>query len=116
MGRKTDTETASEIDAGQTLRDQFRQEVQDDIDDLNNAQLERLDRLRDFIANGQVDIRVRAPENGYFHAKGASFRGAPNDPSEREGETDKRPAVTIVGSSNFSQSGHQSNIELNLTS
>ncbi|WP_135851108.1 helicase-related protein [Halorussus salinus] len=116
MGRQTNTETAEEIESGQTLRGQFRQEVKDDIAELNNAQLDRLDRLRDFIANDKVNIRVQVPENGYFHAKGACFRGTPNSPDDREGDTDRRPAVTIVGSSNFSASGHQRNVELNLTS
>jgi len=31
-------------------------------------------------------------------------------------EDDTRPCAAIVGSSNFTQSGHQNNIELNLTS
>ena len=116
MGRRTDELTADEIEEGQNLREQFREELKQDIQDLNNAQLQRLDRLREFIAEGLVDIRVRNPEQGYFHAKGVCFRTVPDDPDAREGETDKRPTVTIVGSSNFSQSGHRNNIELNLTS
>jgi len=116
MGRKTNRETVDEISEGKSLRDQFKDDLQTDIESLNNAQLERLDRLRDFIANGLVDIRVRNPEQGYFHAKGACFRGAVDDSSVREGDTDRRAAVTIVGSSNFSQSGQRNNVELNLTS
>jgi superfamily II DNA or RNA helicase len=116
MGRKTNQATAEEIAEGQSLRTQFKRDLQEDIEGLNNAQLERLDRLRDFIANDLVDIRVRNPEQGYFHAKGACFREAVDDPSIREGETDRRAGVTIVGSSNFSQSGQRNNIELNLTS
>jgi superfamily II DNA or RNA helicase len=116
MGRQTDQRTADEIEAGHSLREQFTDELKADIDDLNNAQLDRLDRLRDFIGDGLVDIRVRDPEQGYFHAKGASFRGVPDDPSVRDGDADKRPVATIVGSSNFSQSGHRNNVELNLTS
>jgi superfamily II DNA or RNA helicase len=116
MGRQTDRQTADEIEEGQTLREQFKEDIKSDIENLNNAQIERLDRLRDFIADGLVDIRVRNPENGYFHAKGAAFRGATDDSSKREGETDRRACATIVGSSNFSASGHQNNVELNLTS
>lgn len=116
MGRQTDERTAEEIEAGQTLRQQFQKAIKNDIDDLNNAQLERLDRLRDFIAEGLIDVRVRDPEQGYFHAKGACFRAVPDDPSDRNGEVDRRPAATVVGSSNFSRSGHRNNIELNLTS
>ncbi|WP_323677568.1 helicase-related protein [Halorubellus sp. PRR65] len=116
MGRETDMQTADEIEQGRTLREQLKTEVKADIQDLNNAQLDRLERLRDFIAEGLVDVRVRNPEQGYFHAKGACFRLVPDDPSAGEGERDRRPRATIVGSSNFSQSGHQNNIELNLTS
>ena len=116
MGRQTDRRTADEIKEGQSLREEFQAELEDDIDDLNNAQLGRLDRLRDFIADEIVDVRVRDPEQGYFHAKGASFRGVPENPEAGEGDVDKRPAVTVVGSSNFSQSGQRNNVELNLTS
>jgi len=116
MGRQTDERTAGEIEDGLNLREKFKSELREDIDGLNNAQMDRLDRLRDFIREGLVDVRVRDPEQGYFHAKGASFRAVPDEPSVRNGHTDKRPTATIVGSSNFSHSGHRNNIELNLTS
>ena len=118
MGRKTNQRTVDEIEEGQNLREQFKQELKEDIRSLNNAQLDRLDRLREFIAEGLVNVRVRDPESGYFHAKGAAFR-APLDSGDRSAEADDedtRPSVTIVGSSNFSQSGHRNNVELNLTS
>ena len=115
MGRQTDRDTADEITEGQSLRSKFRNEVREDIAELNHAQLDRLDRLKDFIEQGYVDIRVRAPEQGYFHAKGSSFRLVPDDPEAREGETDRREGALIVGSSNFTASGQRSNIELNLT-
>jgi superfamily II DNA or RNA helicase len=116
MGRKTDRQTADEISEGVSLREQFRAELESDIEDLNRPQVERLARLRDFIAEGLIDVRVRVPEQGYFHAKGSCFRGPPDAEDERGGETDRRPAVTIVGSSNFSESGQRRNIELNMTS
>ena len=116
MGRKTNRQTASEIEEGMSLRDQFRQELETDIEDMNRPQVERLDRLRDFIANDLIDVRVRAPEQGYFHAKGSCFRGTLDDDDERDDDIDRRPAVTIVGSSNFSESGQRRNIELNMTS
>ncbi|MDL5363796.1 helicase-related protein [Halalkalicoccus sp. NIPERK01] len=118
MGRQTNQQTADEIEKGQNLRETFKQELKDDIESLNNAQLGRLNRLREFIAEGTVEVRVRNPENGYFHAKGAAFR-APLDDGEEpasDGEVDTRACATIVGSSNFSASGHRNNIELNLTS
>ena len=116
MGRQTNQQTVDEIAEGQNLREELVNELEKDIEDLNNAQIGRLDRLKDFIANGTVEIRVRNPDQGYFHAKGAAFR-APLDDGETqiaEGQPDNRPCATIVGSSNFSQSGHQNNIELNL--
>jgi len=117
MGRQTNQQTADEIEEGQNLRETFKQEVKNDIENLNNAQLGRLDRLREFVADGLVEVRVRNPENGYFHAKGAAFRAPLEDDEERptDGE-DTRACATIVGSSNFSASGHRNNIELNLTS
>ncbi len=117
MGRQTNRSTVDEIGEGQSLRNKLKKEVENGIEDLNNAQLGRLDRLRDFIADGKVSVRVRSPENGYFHAKGASFR-APHDDDDWEidDNTDTRPCATIVGSSNFTASGHRNNIELNLTS
>jgi ERCC4-related helicase len=117
MGRQTNRDTADEIGVGQNLREELRAEVKKSIKELNNAQLGRLDRLRDFIAESKVSVRVRNPENGYFHAKGASFR-APHDDGDwpSDDDTDTRPCATIVGSSNFTASGHRSNIELNLTS
>ncbi len=118
MGRQTDRSTADEIDEGQNLRDELQNEVEESIAELNNAQIGRLDRLRDFIAERKVSVRVRNPENGYFHAKGASFRAPVTDGEgwETGDDTDVRPCATIVGSSNFTQSGHRNNIELNLTS
>ena len=117
MGRQTNRSTADEIGEGQSIRDELKDEVEKSIEDLNNAQLGRLDRLRDFIAEDKVTVRVRNPENGYFHAKGASFR-APHDDDDwaTDDDTDTRPCATIVGSSNFTASGHRNNIELNLTS
>ncbi|WP_411967892.1 helicase-related protein [Haloferax sp. YSSS75] len=116
MGKQTDARTADEIEEGKSLHEQFRTQLKDDLEDLNNAQMDRLDRLRDFIKEGLVDVRIRNPEKGYFHAKGASFRFATDDPSKREGSTDRREPALIVGSSNFTQTGHRNNIELNLTS
>ncbi len=116
MGRQTNQSTADEIDEGQNLRKEFKNEVKESIEELNNPQIDRLDRLRDFIAEGLVSVRVRDPENGYFHAKGASFRAPQEDDEWSDDDTDTRACATVVGSSNFTASGHRNNIELNLTS
>jgi superfamily II DNA or RNA helicase/HKD family nuclease len=117
MGRQTDQGTVDEIEMGQNLREELKQEIELSIENLNNAQIGRLDRLRDFIAEGLVSVRVRNPDNGYFHAKGASFRAPLEDQKEwASQDTDTRACATIVGSSNFTASGHRNNIELNLTS
>jgi SNF2 family DNA or RNA helicase len=109
MGCETDRVTAEEIKEGLNLRDALRDAVSDDIASLNNAQMDRLDRLKHFIRDDLVDVRVRTKEAGSFHAKGASFRLPPD-------ETGQQPAATIVGSSNFSKTGHTDNVELNLAS
>jgi len=117
MGQQTNRTTADEIEEGQSLNDTLKREVKQSIAELNNAQLGRLDRLRDFIAEDEVSVRVRNPEDGYFHAKGASFRApSADDDWDAATDTDTRPCATIVGSSNFTASGHRNNIELNLTS
>ncbi|MFC6613673.1 helicase-related protein [Halopenitus salinus] len=116
MGRQTNQSTADEIGEGQSLRADLEQGVEESIEGLNNAQLDRLDRLRDFIAENKVSVRVRNPKNGYFHAKGASFRAPQDDADWEDDDTDTRPCATVVGSSNFTASGHRNNIELNLTS
>jgi hypothetical protein len=73
------SETTGEIEERQNLREGFRSDLEDDIESLNDTQLGCLERLRDFIADGLVQVRVRNPENGYFHAKGAAFRAPAND-------------------------------------
>ncbi len=116
MGRQTDRSTADEISEGNNLREELKNEIRGSISELNNAQIDRLDRLRDFIAEDKVNVRVRNPEHGYFHAKGASFRAPPEDDGWEDDDTDTRACATVVGSSNFTASGHRNNIELNLTS
>jgi len=115
MGRQTDWRTTEEIDEGMSLREKIKESMHEDISDLNNAQIERLDRLKKFIAKGLVDFRISAPDEGNFHAKGASFRMISSENNSSSDE-DRRPVATIVGSSNFSKTGHTENIELNLTS
>jgi len=106
---RTDAETKHEIEEGQSLREHLEESVEEDIEQLNNAQIQRLDSLKEFIAEGFVEVRVINPEDGIFHAKGAAFRAPPD-------EDGNRPGATVVGSSNFSYSGHTQNVELNLTS
>lgn len=115
MGRQTDRFTVDEVQEGQSIREHFKRELVEDVEELNYAQVERLDRLRDFIAQGLIDVRVRIPEEGYYHAKGACFRLKTENAIEAEDE-DNRAAVTIVGSSNFTASGQRRNVELNMTS
>ena len=38
MGRQTNRETTDEIEEGQSLREQFKSDLKDDIESLNNAQ------------------------------------------------------------------------------
>ena len=101
----TDARTAEEIEEGMSLRERIRKSVAKEIEDLNKPQIERLDNLKDFIAENKVQIRVHDPEQGIFHSKGACFR------SEVDGSG---TATTVVGSSNFSKKGHTQNVELNV--
>lgn len=116
MGTETDQPTADEIEAGRSLRERLLDQFAGEIEDMNAAELSDLDRLRDFIASGRVEIRVRDPDEGYFHAKGASFRHPQEEEtvSEESEDDDSRPATTIIGTSNFTQRGHVNNVELNL--
>lgn len=101
----TDARTAEEIEEGMSLRERIRESVAKEIEDLNKPQIERLDNLKDFIADGKVQIRVHDPDQGIFHSKGACFR------REKDG---KETATTVIGSSNFSKKGHTQNVELNV--
>lgn len=47
--------------------------------------MERLDSLRDFIANGLIDVRVRVSEEGHFQAKGVCIRADVESAEVREG-------------------------------
>lgn len=124
MGTDTDRATADEIEAGRSLREQLLEQFADEIEKMNAAELSDLNRLRDHIASGRVEIGVRDPEDGYFHAKGAAFRHPMKDETkvehnadintEEDSHDDPRPATTIVGTSNFTQRGHVNNVELNL--
>ncbi len=116
MGRKTDRRTADELEEGFNLREQMEDDIHEDIEQLNNAQMDRLERLKDFIAEGLVDVRISNPDGGSFHAKGASFREPLTEGEKNVEDQDRRPVSVIVGSSNFSETGHTKNIELNLSS
>jgi hypothetical protein len=51
MDRQMNRGTTDEIGAGRNLREELKREVREIILELNNAQIGRLDRLRDFIAD-----------------------------------------------------------------
>jgi len=111
MGRQTDERTAGEIEDGLNLREKFKSELREDIDGLNNAQMDRLDRLRDFIREGLVDVRVRDPEQGYFHAKG---RASVQYPTNRVSATatptsDRQPPSSGRRTSHTAGTGTTSN-------
>lgn len=101
----TDARTAEEIEEGMSLRERIRKSVAEEIEDLNKPQIERLDNLKEFIAENKVQIRVHDPEQGIFHSKGACFR---------RGKNGGDGATTVIGSSNFSKKGHTQNVELNV--
>ncbi|SEP11415.1 SNF2 family N-terminal domain-containing protein [Halorientalis persicus] len=113
MGNETDQPTAEELEEGMSLREAYCQRLDEDLSKLNGPQLEQVDKLREYIERGLIDVRVRLTQEGYFHAKGASFH------TQRNGDgsyPDSDDPLTVVGSSNFTRSGHTRNIELNLVS
>lgn len=116
MGRETNRETADEIESGQSLRERLIEQFNAEISEMegNETQIKQIDRLRNHIAAGRVALRVRDPDDGYFHAKGASFREDDTSDAVVDPSGDSRPATAVVGTSNFTQSGHLNNVELNL--
>lgn len=116
MGRETNRETADEIESGQSLRERLLERFDAEISEMegNETQIRDIDRLRNHIATGRVALRVRDPDDGYFHAKGGSFREGDRDDNTSDPSEDPRPATAVIGTSNFTQSGHVNNVELNL--
>ncbi len=116
IGRETNRETAEEIESGQSLRERLLERFDAEISEMegNETQIRDIDRLRNHIATGRVALRVRNPDDGYFHAKGGSFREGDRDDNTSDPSEDPRPATAVIGTSNFTQSGHVNNVELNL--
>lgn len=115
MGRETNQDTADEIESGQSLRERLLERFDAEINEMegNETQIKQIDRLRNHIAAGRVALRVRDPDDGYFHAKGASFRKDSRDAAS-DSSGGPRPATAVIGTSNFTQRGHVNNVELNL--
>jgi len=116
MGRETNRKTADEIESGQSLRERLLEQFDAEISEMegNETQIKQIDRLRNHIAAGRVALRVRDPDDGYFHAKGASFREGSSDDAAADPGEDPRPATAVIGTSNFTQRGHINNVELTL--
>ncbi len=73
--------------------------------ELTKQQINQLRRLRDYIANNVIDVRLF--DKSRLHAKLYLFL---KDPKDRYGS----PGVAIVGSSNFTAAGLTKNRELNV--
>lgn len=73
MSRETNRKTADEIESGRFLRTQLLEQFDAEISEMegNETQIKQIDHLRNHIAAGRVGLRVRDPDDGYFHAKGA---------------------------------------------
>lgn len=109
IGMKTDIETREEIAAGYQMRERIMLEMVRDINrtEANDAiQQKRIRDLRDFIAeNKKVDVKIYT--KAVFHSKAYIF-----EVQDVEGEFEN---IGIVGSSNFTRAGLESNTELNNT-
>ncbi|ASJ11128.1 hypothetical protein A3L12_07360 [Thermococcus sp. P6] len=107
MGNETTLPTKEEIIEGYNLRELFKQRMIEELQsrELTDRQIDRLKKLRDYIAKGLIDIKLY--DKARLHAKLYLFL---KDLGDRHGS----PGVAIVGSSNFTAEGLARNKELNV--
>ena len=107
MGNETTFETKEELVSGYNLRELFKQKMIEELQDkaLTEWQIKQLRRLRDYIANNLIEVRLF--EKSRLHAKLYLFL---KDLKDKYGS----PGVAIVGSSNFTAEGLTRNKELNV--
>ncbi len=105
MGNQTNQETVNVLDVktSQDYRSQLPQLISKDLDNILSEET-FLKQVRQWIAEGRIEVKVYTGEANYFHAKSYLF--------SRTFESSQGKA--IVGSSNFSQNGLQGNTELNV--
>ncbi len=107
MGNETTFETKEELVSGYNLREFFKQKMIEELQgkELNEWQIKQLRRLRDYVANNLIEVRLF--DKARLHAKLYLFL---KDLEDRYGS----PGVAIVGSSNFTAEGLTRNKELNI--
>ena len=107
MGNETTYPTKEELVAGYNLREIFKQRMIEDLQkvELTEKQIKQLEALRDFIANGIIDVKLF--DKSRLHAKLYLFL---TQPDEKYGS----PGLAVVGSSNFTSEGLTKNKELNV--
>ncbi|MHA1866075.1 MAG: helicase-related protein [Candidatus Heimdallarchaeaceae archaeon] len=107
MGNETTYPTKEELVAGYNLREIFKQRMIEDLQQvkLTENQIKQLEALRDFIANGIIDVKLF--DKSRLHAKLYLFL---TQPDEKYGS----PGLAVVGSSNFTSEGLTKNKELNV--
>jgi len=107
MGNETTLPTKEEISEGYNLRELFKQKMIEELqsEKLTEEQKNRLKRLRDYIANGLIEVKLY--DKSRLHAKLYLFL---KDLDDKYGS----PGVAIVGSSNFTAEGLTKNKELNV--
>lgn len=102
MGNETNIDTAKELSLGhkQKVEDELIKDL-NKITDQDTEKINALGKLHEFIKEGKIEVKVYTKDK--FHAKAYIF--------ERENES--IGDVAVVGSSNFTFFGMQSNTELN---
>ncbi|RLD14110.1 MAG: hypothetical protein DRI22_03580, partial [Caldiserica bacterium] len=107
MGNETTYPTKEELVAGYNLREIFKQRMIEElqIQRLSEQQIRQLKALRDFVANGIIDVKLF--DKSRLHAKLYLFL---TKPEEKYGS----PGLAVVGSSNFTAEGLAQNKELNV--
>ena len=107
MGNETTYPTKEELVAGYNLREIFKQRMIEElqIQRLSEQQIRQLKALRDFVANGIIDVKLF--DKSRLHAKLYLFL---TKPEEKYGS----PGLAVVGSSNFTAEGLTQNKELNV--
>lgn len=114
MGNQTDKQTVTSLDKDSTQEDlvknglnYYKHLVQQSDSDVSKIDdIEFLTRVKEWLDQKRIEVKVYVGEANYFHAKSYLFA------SSQEAVN----GTAIVGSSNFSRNGLQGNTELNVLS
>ena len=114
MGNQTDKQTVASLDKESTPEDivnggmnyykHLIEQSDSDVSRIND--IEFLTKVKEWLDQGRIEVKVYVGEANYFHAKSYLFASS----------QEAVKGTAIVGSSNFSRNGLQGNTELNVLS